>query len=191
MNVAWTRAAEGVPRRAFTIDDVRRMIDAGVLGEAEKFELIEGEIVPMSPSYDPHERLKMALVRAISIWLPKDLWYGSESSIYLAEKTFVEPDLCIYRDELKSHEVKGSDLLLVIEVADSSLAFDRGTKALLYATHGAQELWVVDVATKITSVHTGPTGVGWTSVREVLPTETLRATSLPKLEICIGELGKR
>jgi len=46
MNVAWTQAAEGVPRRAFTVGDVRRMIDAGVLGEDEKFELIEGEIVP-------------------------------------------------------------------------------------------------------------------------------------------------
>ena len=102
---------------------------------------------------------------------------ASESSIYLSEKTFVEPDLCIFREELKSHDVKGSDLLLVIEVADSSLTFDRGTKALLYASHGVRELWVVDAATKVTSVHTGPTGVGWTNVREVLPTETLRAAA--------------
>ena len=167
------------------------MIDAGVLGEQEKFELIEGEIVPVSPSYDPHERLKTALTLAISRWLPGGLWFGSESSIYLAEKTFVEPDLCIFREELKSHEVKGPDLLLVIEIADSSLAFDRGTKALLYATHGVRELWVVDVATKITSVHTGPTGVGWTSVREVLPTEMLRATALPDFELRIGDFGKR
>lgn len=167
------------------------MIDAGVLGQDEKFELIEGEIVPVSPSHDPHERIKTALIRAISRWLPDDLWFGTESSIYLAEKTFVEPDLCIFRNELKSHDVKGSDLLLVIEVADSSLTFDRGTKALLYASHGARELWVIDVATKVTSVHTGPTGVGWTSVREVLPTETLRATAVPELEISIADLGER
>jgi len=190
MNVAWTRAAEGLPRRAFTVADVRRMIDAGVLGEAEKFELIEGEIVPMSPSYDPHERMKTALILAISAWLPDGFWFGSESSIYLAEKTFVEPDLCIFREELKSHEVKGSDLFLVIEVADSSLAFDRGTKALLYASHGVRELWVVDVASKITSVHTGPTGVGWANVREVLPNETLRASALPNFEVCVGNLGR-
>ena len=167
------------------------MIEAGVIREDEKFELIEGEIVPMSPSYDPHERMKTALIRAISAWLPNGLWFGSESSIYLAEKTFVEPDLCVFREELKSHEVKGPDLLLVIEVADSSLTFDRGTKALLYASHGVHELWVVDVTSKVTSVHTGPTGVGWTSVREVLPTETLRATAVPNLEICVGDLTKR
>ena len=191
MNVAWTQAAEGVPRRAFTVRDVRRMIDAGVLGDDEKFELIEGEIVPVSPSHDPHERIKTALIMAISRWLPRDMWFGTESSIYLAEKTFVEPDLCIFREGLKSHDVKGPDLLLAIEVADSSLTFDRGTKALLYASHGVRELWVIDVATKITSVHTGPTSVGWTNVREVLPTELLRATALPNLEIRVADLGKR
>jgi Uma2 family endonuclease len=190
MNVALTRAAEGYPRRAFTVADVRRMIDAGVLGEDEKFELIEGEIVPVSPSHDPHERLKSALILAVSRWLPDELWFGVESSIYLSEKTFVEPDLCVFRHSLKSHDVKGSDLSLVIEVADSSLTFDRGTKALLYASHGARELWVIDVATRVTSVHTGPTGVGWTNVREVLPTETLRATALPGFEIRIADLRK-
>jgi Uma2 family endonuclease len=180
-----------MPRRAFTVADVHRMIDAGVLGEQEKFELIEGEIVPVSPSHDPHERMKSALLMAITRWLPADLWFGAQSSIYLSEKTFVEPDLCIFRRELKSHDVKGSDLLLAIEVADSSLTFDRGTKALLYAKHGVRELWVVDVATKVTSVHTGPAGVGWTSVSEVLPNETLRATALPNFEVCVGALGKR
>jgi hypothetical protein len=66
MNVAWTRAAEGFPRRAFTVADVQRMIEAGILGEEERFELIKGEIVPMSPSHDLHERLKSALILAVT-----------------------------------------------------------------------------------------------------------------------------
>ena len=164
------------------------MIDAGVLGPDEKFELIEGEIVPVSPSHDPHERVKSGLILAIGRWLPGDLWFGSESSVYLAEKTFVEPDICVFRRDLKSHELAGPDLLLVIEVADSSLTFDRGTKALLYAKYGARELWVVDVATKVTSVHTGPTEVGWTNVREVEPDQVLRATALPGFELRLNEL---
>jgi Uma2 family endonuclease len=190
MNVAWTQAAEGLRRRAFTVADVRRMIDAGVIGPEERFELIEGEIVPLSPSHDPHERIKSALILAITPQLPADLWFGVESSIYLSERTFVEPDFCIFRRELKSHELKGSDLLLVVEVADTSLTFDRGTKALLYASHGVPELWVIDVATQVTSVHTGPTGVGWTSVREVLPTEPLCAAALPDLEVRVSDLGR-
>ena len=166
------------------------MIDAGVLGADEKFELIEGEIVPKSPSHDPHERMKSALILALTSRLPDGMWFGVESSIFLSEKTFVEPDLCFFKKELKSHDVRGPHLLLVIEVADSSLSFDRGTKALLYASHGVHELWVIDVATKVTSVHTGPTGVGWAAVRRVEPTEALRASALPSLEIRIADLGR-
>ena len=166
------------------------MIEAGIIREDERFELIEGEIVPVSPSHDPHERTKSALVLALTGWLPADLWFGVQSSIYLSEKTFIEPDLCVFRRELKSHDVQGSDLLLAIEVADSGLTFDRGTKALLYAKHGARELWVIDVATKITSVHTGPTEVGWTNVREVAQDETLRAIAVPELELRIADLAK-
>jgi Uma2 family endonuclease len=138
MNVAWTRAAEGYPRRAFAVRDVRRMIEAGVIGEDEKFELIEGEIVPVSPSHDPHERIKSALILVIARHLPDDLWLSVESSIYLAERTFVEPDLCIYNRNSMLQDVRGPDLQLVIEVADSTLAFDLGTKAQLYASYGCR-----------------------------------------------------
>jgi len=133
--------------------------------------------------------LKSAPILALAPRLPDDLWFGVESSIYLSDKTFVEPDLCIFRRELKSHDVKGPDLLLVIEVADSSLTFDRGTKALLCASSSVRELWVID-ATRVTSVHTGPTGVGWSNVREVLLTETLRAAALPGLEVRVADLGQ-
>jgi Uma2 family endonuclease len=188
MNVAWTRAAEGYPRRAFTVEDVRRMIDAGVIGEDEKFELIEGEIVPVSPSHDPHERVKSALILAIAGRLPDDLWLSVESSIYLAERTFVEPDLCIYDRKLMLEDVKGPDLMLVIEVADSSLAFDLGPKAQLYASYGAQELWVVNARTRITTVHTGPTATGWASVREVASTDLLPIAALPGLIMKLADL---
>src|SRR5262245_38647100 len=122
MNVAWTRAAEGYPRRAFTVEDVRRMIEAGVIREDEKFELIEGEIVPVSPSHDPHERVKSALILRIAPLIPKEMWLGVQSSIYLAPRTFVEPDLCLYERSLPLEKVKGPDLQLVIEVSDSTLA---------------------------------------------------------------------
>jgi Uma2 family endonuclease len=188
MNVAWTRAAEGYPRRAFTVDDVHRMIEAGVIGKDEKFELIEGEIVPVSPSHDPHERVKSALILAIAPRLPDDLWLGVQSSIYLADRTFVEPDLCIYSRQLMLEDVKGPDLMLVIEVADTSLAFDLGPKAQLYASYGAQELWVVNPRTLTTTVHTGPTATGWASVHEVGPDRLLPIAALPGLILKLADL---
>jgi Uma2 family endonuclease len=188
MNVAWTKAAEGYPRRAFTVEDVRRMIDAGVLGKDEKFELIDGEIVPVSPSHDPHERIKSALILAIATRLPQQLWLSVGSSIYLAERTFVEPDLCIYDQKLTLKEVKGPDLQLVIEVADSTLSFDLGPKAQLYASFGVQESWVVNAKTRVTTVHTGPTVTGWASIREVQPADLLYVAALPGLTMTLVEL---
>ena len=188
MNVALTRAVDGFARRAFTVEEILRMIDAGVIGRDEKFELIEGEIVPVPPRHDPHERVKSGLNLVIARWLPGDLWLGVESSIYLAERTFVEPDLSIFPRSLKLKEVRGPNLLLVIEVADSSRAFDLGVKARLYASYGVPELWVVDAETRVTTVHTGPTAAGWASIRDVAPTEWLYPTALPGLTIRLADI---
>jgi len=183
MHVAWTRAADG-----FTVDDVRRMIDAGVLGRDEKFELIEGEIVPVSPSHDPHERIKSGLILAIAPHLPQDLWLGVGSSVYLARRTFVEPDLCIYDQKLALEDVRGGDLQLVVEVADTTLSFDLGQKAQLYASYGVQELRVVNANTRVTTVHAGPTATGWASTREVQPGEPLHVAALPGLTLRLADL---
>jgi Uma2 family endonuclease len=164
------------------------MIDAGVLGRDEKFELIEGEIVPVSPSHDPHERVKSGLILAIAPRLPQALWLGVGSSICLAERTFVAPDLCIYDQSLALKDVRGTNLQLVIEVADTTLAFDLGQKAQLYASYGAQELWVVNANTRVTTVHTGPTATGWASIREVQPGQLLYIAALPGLTITLEEL---
>lgn len=187
MNVAWTRAAEGYPRRAFTVEDVRRMIEIGIIGEDEKFELIGGEIVPVSPSHDPHERVKSALILKIAPRIPNDLWLSVESSVYLTQRTFVEPDLCIYARGLMLKDIKGADLQLVVEVADSTLAFDLGPKAQLYAAHGVRELWVVNAQTLVTTVHTGPTATGWASVRQIQSTELLQVSALPGLILKLAE----
>ena len=80
-----TLAAEGFPRRAFTVEDIGRMIDAGVLGEDEKFELIEGEIVMMAAKEVIHERVKSALLVAIARALPDDLTLGAEITLRLTD----------------------------------------------------------------------------------------------------------
>jgi Uma2 family endonuclease len=85
-------------------------------------------------------------------------------------------------------DVKGPDLLLVIEVADSTLAFDLGPKALLYSSYGVQELWVVNAKTRSTTVHTGPTATGWASVREVAPADLLHVAARPGITLKLSDL---
>ena len=140
MNVAVTTAAEGFPRRAFTVDDISRMIEAGVIREDEKFELIEGEIVMMAAKGVAHERIKSALTVAVSRALPDYLTIGVEATLRLTDTIMLEPNVAVFPKELfkKSTiftQLDPGDAYLVIEVAASSLAYDKGLKARLYARH--------------------------------------------------------
>ncbi len=174
-----TRAAEGFDRRSFTVAEILRMQDAGIISDDENFELIEGEIVPMQAKTHVHELIKSALNIGVARALPNDLWLGVESTIYLSPNTFVEPDLVVYPRGLRLEAVKGSDILLAIEVALTSFDYDRGLKARLYARHGVNELWVVDAARRATSVHKGPDGDRWRSIVERGPDDTLTFAALP------------
>ncbi len=183
-----TRAAEGFDRRAFTVDEILRMQDAGIISEDENFELIEGEIVPMQAKTHVHELIKSALNLGVARALPDKLWLGVESSIYLSPNTFVEPDLVVYPRGLTLETVKGADILLAIEVALTSLAYDRGLKARLYARHGVNELWVVDAARRTTFIHSGPAGESWRSIVERAPDEALTFAALPGFSVRLAAI---
>jgi Uma2 family endonuclease len=183
-----TRAAEGFDRRSFTVAEILRMQDAGIISEDENFELIEVEIVPMRAKTHIHELIKSALNIGIARALPERLWLGVETTICLSPNTFVEPDLVVYPRGIKLEEVKGSDILLAIEVGATSLAYDRGLKAHLYARHGVNELWVIDAARRRTFIHGGPGPAGWRSVAERNRDEALTLAALPGFSVELGSI---
>src|SRR3954447_5614159 len=164
MNVAVTTAAEGFPRRAFTVDDISRMIEAGIIREDEKFELIEGEVVMMVSKGIAHERIKSALIVAIVRALPDDLTIGVETTLRLTDTTMLEPDIAVFPKVLFRRSTVGfaqldpGEACLMIEVANTSLAYDKVLKAPLYARQSVKEYWVVDTNERVTWVHTGPSG---------------------------------
>jgi Uma2 family endonuclease len=195
MNIAFTRAAEGLPRRAFTVEDIRRMIDAGVIHEDERFELIEGEIVMMAAKSIAHDRIKNALILAFARTVPDGLFVGVESTLQLAENILVEPDLAIISRSVYDADPKGfarprpEDVLLVVEVAVSSMTYDRDIKARLYARHGIREFWVIDAHERVTWIHKGPTTDGWSSIVERGASETLTTPALSGLAIRLSEIA--
>jgi Uma2 family endonuclease len=193
MNVAATTAAEGFPRRAFTVDDIARMIDAGIIDEDEKFELIEGEIVVRVLRELAHERIKSLLAVAAVRALPDHLTLGVATTLRLTNTIMLEPNIAVFPKELfRKSSVRFAQLdpgqaALLIEVAASSLAYDKGLKAKLYARHRVKEFWVVDANTGITWVHTGPSGEQWSSIVEIGPDEVLTSPALPGFSIRLGE----
>jgi Uma2 family endonuclease len=194
MNVAVTTAGEGFPRRAFTVDDISRMIEAGIIGEDERFELIEGEIVMMAAKGIAHERIKSALLIAVVRALPAHLTVGVEATLRLTNTILLEPDIAVFPKELFKKSATGFAQLdpgeahLVIEVAYSSLAYDKNLKARLYARHQVREYWVIDANERITWVHTGPMEDRWSSIVKRGPQDTLTTPALPSLSIRLGEI---
>ena len=144
-------APDGEVRRAFTTAEFELMSQVGIIGEDENVELIEGEIIPMASKNHVHERVKSGLNLAIARQLPAELWLGIETSLRVTTMSLVEPDLSIYPKHLRLEAVRGPDLLLAIEVSDTSFRFDKGRKAALYASIGVQELWVVEANERTTS----------------------------------------
>src|SRR5580693_7553901 len=94
-----TRAAEGLPRRRFTVAEVEAMVAAGVMEEDERVELIGGELVPMSPKGIEHEVVKTALVDRWSRGRPDDCRLAPETTFRLSVDTYLEPDVVIYPRE--------------------------------------------------------------------------------------------
>jgi Uma2 family endonuclease len=149
MNIPVTRAAEGLERRAFTISDLERMVKAGIIAPEERLELLGGEIVPMSPKGSRHEIIKVAITLLWGRRCPDDFAFGVEAGLRLNRHNYVEPDFIVFPRAIRVSDVKGPDVLLAVEVADSSLSYDLDRKPLIYAQFGVRELWVVDAKREV------------------------------------------
>jgi Uma2 family endonuclease len=194
MNVAWTKAADGLPRRAFTAQDVRRMIDAGIIGADERIELLGGELVVMSAKGRAHEVIRFALQELISDARPHDARVVSEPTLQCADDVIAEPDIAVLRrgpiPESDSGFVRlpvGS-VLLVVEIAVTSLRADKTRKAKFYARHGVRELWVVDANQRKAWIYTKPQDEGWGSIVEYGPDDVLTTPALPGFAIKLRDL---
>lgn len=139
-----------------TGEDLLAMTRAGVLPEGRGHELIEGVLVKMASQYAPHVGMMSRLLRFFITGLPETYEVAAGPSVFLSDFTMLEPDVCIWPAGLKSTDVRGPDILLAVEVSDSSLRYDLGKKARLYATHGVAHYWAVDLENELIHLHTDP-----------------------------------
>jgi Uma2 family endonuclease len=174
-----TTAAEGLPRRRFTVAEVEAMVKAGVLDEDERVELIGGELVPMSPKGNHHEAVKIALLRRWYRAAPDHLNIAPETTFRLSDDTYLEPDVVIYARATGLKGLTGTNALLVVEIADSSLRYDMGRKAALYAAFGVRELWVVDAVKLTARVFRDPAADGYRDERDFAASAPLTPAFAP------------
>jgi Uma2 family endonuclease len=184
-----TQAAEGLPRRRWSVAEIREMMAKGIILEDERFELIGGEVVPMSPKGNPHEALKKALQQ---FWIPKVVGTPvdliTETTLYIGDDEFREPDFLFWPRAIPLKEISAASSLLIVEVADSSLGYDLGAKALAYARLGLPELWVINARTLATMVHRKPGPSGYAEARDAGPGELLEPLHAAHLAVRLDTL---
>jgi Uma2 family endonuclease len=186
---ATTQVADGLPRRAWTVDEVERMVEYGVLREPEPFELIGGELVAMAPKDRRHEVLRTELILYWADRRARDLKIASETPLRLGQHDAPEPDLIVFPANLLAPDVRADTVLLVVEVSDSSLPVDLGTKAPRYATSGVREYWVINARSLVTTVHREPRPNGdYAHRQEHGATEMLVPTLAPSLTVRLADL---
>jgi len=188
---ATTQAAEGLPRRPWTVAEIEAMVAAGIIDEDERFELIGGEVVPMLPKGGRHEMVKLELNWHFQRTAPADLWVAQETTLRLDDKSFLEPDFCVFPRSVFPGDMRGPDVLLAVEVADTSLAYDRGRKISVYAAFGIPEVWVIDANSLVTYIYRQLGAEGYRAMLEVGPAEEIAAMRAEAVGYCLGRLGLR
>jgi Uma2 family endonuclease len=179
-------------RRRFTREEYHRMGEVGILTRDDRVELIRGEIITMSPQGRRHRAFIDNLTRLLATRLADRAIVSIQMPIVLAHDTEPEPDVQVLRCRAvpyKDREAYADDALLLIEVAQSSLAYDRSTKLALYAAARIPEYWVVDSAAESIEVHRTPHADGYREVTRVTdPTAKVALQAFPDVALALAEV---
>jgi Uma2 family endonuclease len=142
-----TLAADGVPRWRWTVAEIERMAADGYFRDEERFELVGGEIVPMSPKGRRHEIIRGRSSFRLVKWAPDGEFVITEPQFNLDDDTYLHPGILVHPAAIETPDVRGGDVLVAVEVADSSLHYDLNTKAPICAACGVREYWVINAVT--------------------------------------------
>ena len=178
-----------ITRRRFTVAEYYRLLDAGVLGEDDRVELIEGEIVEMSPMKPRHANTIIKLTnRLVPLVLPAAL-VSVQCPIQVGTRSMPEPDLAIVRaDRPADAHPTPAEIFVAIEVADSSLDYDRTIKLPLYAVAGIPETWLCNLSNDTIERHGTPRDGRYTQIAIFGRGDTLVSVILPGISVAVGDL---
>jgi Uma2 family endonuclease len=177
-------------RRRFTVEEFHRMGEAGIFHEDDRVELIDGQIVQLSPIGRPHAYAVTMLTNLLAPRLTGRALVSPQNPVHLFRDSEPLPDIVLLRPrpDYKDVDVSAADVLLLVEVADSSLHYDRTVKLRLYARAGIPEVWIVDVAGERVEVHRRPAERRYAEVERVGRGGRVAPAALPDVEIAVDEI---
>ena len=172
----------------WTVAEYHQMADTGLLDTSDRVELIEGEMIDMAPIGSRHAYLVDKLVQALTRDSGPCL-VRAQNPIFLGERSEPQPDVALVRDKsyMEAHPT-ASDVLLIIEVADTTLEYDRDVKLGLYARHGIPEVWLLDVNARELTVYCEPAEGQYRLIRKPTAVETVSPMAVPGIALRLMEL---
>jgi Uma2 family endonuclease len=178
-------------RRLISRDEYRRMAEAGILAEDERVELLAGELIYMSPIGSKHAACLMKCLSLLGRLLPEQVIVSPQNPILLGDFSEPEPDLALlrHRDDFYAEQLPGpEDVLLLIEIADTSVIKDREIKLPLYAEAGIPELWILNLPGQLLEIYRQPEGKSYREQHILRPGDEIQPLALPSLQIEVGQM---
>jgi len=178
-------------RHRLSVAEYYRMAEAGILNEDDRVELIEGEIIDMPPIGANHTSVVKRLNAVFTHSVGMSAIVSVQDPIRLNERCEPQPDIALlrYREDFYGHAHPGPEaVLLVVEVADSSLRYDKEIKLPLYARHGIPEVWIVDLENQRLEIHRRPVKDGYLEKRCPGREETIAPEALVECRVALGKL---
>ena len=178
-------------RRRFTVEEFHRMAEAGLFQADERVELIEGEILRMTPIGVPHAACVAGLHELLQERLRKRAHVRCQCPIVLGDRSEPQPDLAIVRrreDGYHSGHPRSQDVIFLVEVADSSLLFDQRTKIPLYAKAEIPEAWLVNLVADAIEVYRRPSSEGYQEVETLRRSERLAPAPFSDCRLTVDEI---
>ena len=180
-----------ISRRLFSIDEYHRMAEAGIFAEDDRVELIEGEIVVMSPIGNPHAAGVRRLIRLFTGSLGDAVIVDAQNPVRLDDWSEPQPDIALLQprsDFYASKSPAAENVLLLVEVADSSVVYDRDVKVPFYARHGVRECWLVDLPGEVLEVYSQPAQDGYRSVRRLRRGDKVSLEAFPGVTFAVESI---
>lgn len=177
--------------RLFTYEEAVKMTEAGILTEDDRVELIDGVLIEMSPIGDRHNAYVDRLNRTLVLSLGELAIVRTQGDVRLTAWNAPMPDIVVLRPRDDFYQYGGAgpeEVLLIIEVADSSLAYDLRRKATLYAEHAIPDYWVMSAPGEVIVVHRDPRPDGYRQIFEVRGDDHLSPLAFPDLVLTPNQL---
>ena len=189
--VASPPAAAVPTRRRFTVAEYYAMADAGILSENDRVELLDGDIIVMPPIGDWHAGGVKLFANTMPLALQGRAMIAVQDPVRLDEHSEPQPDVMLlqWRDDFyrNGHPAPG-DVLLLIEVADTSVGYDRNAKLPVYARAGIPEVWIVNRPARRIESYSDPSGSAYSTVRHFSPGETVAPQAFPDITLAVDQI---